>query len=288
MRCRASEDNALAEELRRRVQGHTALPRGSRLPLAARPAAPFAIMRRSFEWLIIVVTWRAQGAIRPTAFSHRSASALQRGSRVQTASVQMAISLPPAIEWLQRAGYTGSDVSQMLSRCPKLVRQTNTSELELSVSFLRDELNLRSYDMRKVTREAPELLMAASNMADTLSALQSLGLQPKHLRAAVVRWPPLLTVRPEQVIQVSEFLANEADFPRLAIASLYRHAPWVLEHDAALRYRPAVQFLQSLGVNRTQELNSRSVQYVVRAFPRVRKAVISQRGSMSTCEVFKG
>ena len=117
--------------------------------------------------------------------------------------------------------------------------------------------------LRRVARQSPAILhpSATTSMTETVGVLQNLGLTPKHLRTAVVRWPALLTVHPDRILATSTYLANELDFGQLAIASLYRQAPFLLEHDATTRFEPVSEFLQSWGINQTQS--------VVFAYPRV-------------------
>ena len=117
--------------------------------------------------------------------------------------------------------------------------------------------------LRRVARQSPAILhpSATTSMTETVGVLQNLGLTPKHLRTAVVRWPALLTVHPDRILATSTYLANELDFGQLAIASLYRQAPFLLEHDAMTRFEPVSEFLQSWGINQTQS--------VVFAYPRV-------------------
>ena len=219
-----------------------------------------------------------------------------------------ALSETPVLEYLlEDAGFTQDDVSGMVERCPELAaRGGNTSALlgdvRATVQFLSKTFAMRKYDLRKVVREQPKILLkpaadasifdtgacpavlaatsggpaagprsgdldATAAISDTVLLLTSVGVRTKHVKEMVVRWPQLLSIEMPQMLAVTDYI-NSLGFER-SIGSLYRANPWLLAAPVATVRDAATVLRDEVGVT--------NVENVVRAYPR---ALLSDRESL--------
>ena len=223
-------------------------------------------------------------------------------SRATAAGLEIGSSYDGAVavaRWLvECGGFTGSDVAQMLSSCPALLRAnaTTVGEISRTVEYLVDELGMKKGEMRRVARAQPQLLLsddstfpifdtgvcpavlATSNcgplaprkplaVRDLVDLLRAVGIREKHIKAMVVRWPQLVDIDVARMLAVTDFLGKIPGFwdvktaAPVGLGSLYRQAPWLLAANVAEQLAPAIDFLAA-------ECGVADLEKVVRAHPR--------------------
>ncbi|KAJ1458919.1 hypothetical protein M885DRAFT_613825 [Pelagophyceae sp. CCMP2097] len=197
------------------------------------------------------------------------------------------------LAWLvDDAGFTGSEVAKLLLAWPRLLG-AESAELRDSIDYLRETLQLKRCEIRKVARTdaslAPRSLSppiydtgvcpavlatanggpisrrppsATSAMVDTVAFLSCVGVRPKHVREMVVRWPQLLSLEMAQLLAVTDFLIGVGcAVDRLG--SLYRQAPWLLAASVGGTLRPAADFImQECGLQPGGRMET-----IIRAYP---------------------
>ena len=142
------------------------------------------------------------------------------------------------------AGFTGSDLAVMVTELPVLANASSASELRCAkeaLSFLTEAFNFRRYDLRRVTRIHPQVLLPlpdadgeagvaakaeaawesaadgrgriAQRLSTTLQALESGPLKlfnKKAVRAAVEAHPALLTLDKRDIESIDDWFAGDA------------------------------------------------------------------------------
>ena len=197
-------------------------------------------------------------------------------------------------------GFTGPEVAQMLGN-EKLLSLAPSAELRESLEFLSRQLKLKKYEVRKVGRSRPDILVrppretiyrdtgacpavlvaasktkknetAATSMRDVVLLLASVGIRDKYIKYMVVRWPQILAIEMAQLLAVTDFFVGVGfDVPfnppptkrkqQGPLGALFRQAPWLLATSVGSCLRPAVDFLR-------EEAGVQKVDVVIRAYPR--------------------
>ncbi|KAH8084453.1 hypothetical protein JL720_7950 [Aureococcus anophagefferens] len=197
----------------------------------------------------------------------------------------------------------------MVERCPELAaRGGNTSALlgdvRATVQFLSKTFAMRKYDLRKVVREQPKILLkpaadasifdtgacpavlaatsggpaagprsgdldATAAISDTVLLLTSVGVRTKHVKEMVVRWPQLLSIEMPQMLAVTDYI-NSLGFER-SIGSLYRANPWLLAAPVATVRDAATVLRDEVGVTNVENVRAgvdeADLASLVEAFP---------------------
>lgn len=148
-------------------------------------------------------------------------------------------------KWLvESGGFTGSDVAQMLSSCPRLltVNATGVQEMSRTLSFLLENLGMKKGELRRVARALPQMLLSGVTdypifdtgacplvlasctggplaeptpngaVRDTVDLLRAVGIREKHIKEMVVRWPQLLDIEMPQLLAATVYLSTLPGF----------------------------------------------------------------------------
>lgn len=161
------------------------------------------------------------------------------------------------------AGLQPVDVAEMLLRCPQLIGPRAAVRAMQTLCLVRTALKLRRYDVRRLARNEPDLLLLAQEqLADTIETLGELGLIGANLKLTFFAYPALLSKSRRTIQRVCAVLTHKlVGFKTRQLGSLVRHAPWVFDADVHGQIQPAIALLLSYRVHRLET--------VIRAYPEV-------------------
>ena len=183
---------------------------------------------------------------------------------VAGAGLSIGAKLKPTVERLHEVGFSNSQVSKAIARCPRLRGYSSEANLKPIVEWLH-EIGLSKAQVSSAIASHPELLALRieANLKPTVEWLHEVGLSQAQVSKAIATYPALLGCSIETNLKPTVEWLHEVGLSKVQVSKAIATFPKLLCYSIEANLKPTVTWLHEAGLSEAE------VSTVLASHPRV-------------------